>query len=266
MLNRILKRIPSGLIYKFLNTPIGNYMYSRMFAHTRTRDIELGSIRFKMQTPFLSIALWDDYRKNGCHEPMTTRAFIDILSEVDDAIVWDIGSKCGYFMMVAAEETPPSNIHVFEPEPPHLKIIQENNERWLGGQAVINDTFVGDANSAVETTGDTYAAQHGSPYLVKIDVDGPEIDVLRGMKNIIEKNKPTFLIELHVNANSTEKVESLKELFGDEKYELSFVQNHRDLDASWRDISDVEKIFIDDEPTKDMLIRCLPENHNLSHV
>ena len=55
---------------------------------------------------------------------------------------------------------------------------------------------------------------------IKIDVDGPELDVLLGLKKLILKDKPVIIIEVH--DQSFDKVKNLLLKYGYKKYEIIY--------------------------------------------
>jgi hypothetical protein len=257
ILSRITDRVSPSTIYWALNTPIGRYLYRRGFTDTRTRTIAFDGIEFRMQTPSNELFLWNDFAENGCHEPITGRAFLNVLNGSESATVWDIGSKCGYFMMVAAQATSASGIHVFEPTRPHVDVVRRNNERYLDDRARVNDTPVGERVDAGMTTGDAYAAQFGPPDLVKIDVDGPEIGVLRGMQRTVEEHEPHLLVEVHTGTDWQHKHRELWGLLPD-GYVKRAVGEHRSERVEWQPVGTVDRFGAMGQCRDDFLLRCFP--------
>lgn len=263
MLGKLVELLPSHTIYRVLDTPIGQYLYERGFTDTCTRTVDCPDVTFEMRTPSDDLYLWDDFTPKGCHEPLTTCAMLAVLADSAATTVWDIGSKCGYFMMVAAQATPPEYIHVFEPTAPHVQVICENNDRYLDGRARINRTKVGDAQGIEETTGDAYVEQHGSPDLVKIDVDGPEVSVLRGLTETLRTQTPTLLIEVHVGDDWDRKRARLDSLLGALPYDLSVAGDHRDANGEWQRIETIDGLASDMATDCDFLLRCIPSEREV---
>jgi FkbM family methyltransferase len=54
---------------------------------------------------------------------------------------------------------------------------------------------------------DEFAESHRSPTLVKIDVEGGEVEVLRGAEQLLSKARPTLICEVH-DRGSTEFIEA----------------------------------------------------------
>jgi hypothetical protein len=260
MLEKLVKVVPSHFIYRVLDTPVGKYLYERGFTDTCSRTVTCPDITFEMRMPSNELYLWDDFTPDGCHEPLTTRAMLAPLAGRDAATVWDVGSKCGYFMMVAAQATLAERVHVFEPTSPHVQVIHENNDRYLDGGARINRTTVGDTEEDGRTTGDAYATRHGPPDLVKIDVDGPEVSVLRGLTETLGTHSPTLLVEVHVGDDWDRKRAQLGDLLDTHPYDFWVARNHRDADGEWQHIDTISELGATVATNHDFLLRCaVPE-------
>ena len=140
--------------------------------------------------------------------------------------VWDVGANHGCHAIVLARLVGPTgHVHAFEPVPAHVMLLRENLK--LNGCANVRvvDAALGE-NEGVEgiqvsggavssllrdgegacglskvhvTTGDRYSAASAVvPDLVKIDVEGYELPVLRGMRRMLQESPATRVIrEMH---------------------------------------------------------------------
>ena len=72
---------------------------------------------------------------------------------------------------------------------------------------------------------------HGIPSIIKIDVEGHELNVLKGAVNTIKKHKPMILIEIHQFENSEipEFIESLGYDKPDERPEAMYLYRAKDI-------------------------------------
>ena len=136
-------------------------------------------------------------QKVGYGEAAITRLMFDILEEKD--VFWDLGGGCGYHTLLAAQViNRHQNIHVFEPG--SVRHILKYNLNYFGINANYNPLFISDIVDLErnKVTGDYYATNLGSPPdVVKMDIDGGEIEAVKGMKQIIHRNQPLFFVEVH---------------------------------------------------------------------
>jgi FkbM family methyltransferase len=156
----------------------------------------------------------------------TVEAQISRTLQQGDAFI-DIGANVGYFSIVAAtlvgEE---GEVHGFEPnqrvchlfeqsisanslrniravpaalwgEPTTLGLTGQHNSGFAHVYLHRSEQAVGKARRVEATTLDTYARSfvHRPIKLVKIDVEGAEIHVLHGMRQILQKYRPFLIVE-----------------------------------------------------------------------
>lgn len=171
--------------------------------------------------------LW--YGRNG-YERTTIREWVRQLKTA--SVVFDIGANTGIFSLLScfADDTP-RQIVAFEPTFRACSRVYENlNANGViervkvekvalsnqGGAITFNHfenaTRISSGASYVEglshfdvalrelcerTTLDTYVAESGlKPDLIKIDVEGAEVDVMEGAKELIAQRSTTFIIEV----------------------------------------------------------------------
>lgn len=177
---------------------------------------------------------------NGSWEDYSRRVWKGLVEELPaGSVVWDVGAYTGYYAMVAAVTRPDINIVAFEPHPAIFNALSNNishnkiNNVYRMNVALGNDNCYTSINITNNITlpsgssltdigkpivnslpvrviyGDSIPVDDAAmPKLVKIDVEEYELDVLNGMLNILEKAKPSILIEIL----REEKVEKVKEL------------------------------------------------------
>jgi len=159
-------------------------------------------------------------------EPKTTRYLCDSLAPGD--VFLDIGANAGYFSLVASRRVGDSGkVLAVEPNPAMAQQIQDNVQRSGLGNIVVAETACTDSvevrelyignpyntgNSSLSrdnlawtksvkvacTTVDLLVKEHGLPRvnLVKIDVEGAELQVLQGMLETIKRFRPKIVTEL----------------------------------------------------------------------
>ena len=144
-------------------------------------------------------------------------------------VLYDVGANIGFFALAGARRVGPAGaVYAFEPVPEnaaairagaelnglaHLEVVENAAGRAAGRDRLL---LVEDLSwSHLESRGwhprttDTLeievvaiddlvaAGRIRPPQLVKIDVEGAEVDVLAGMRKTIEEHRPVIVCELH---------------------------------------------------------------------
>jgi len=131
-------------------------------------------------------------RKGRYEAPLLEEFFKSLNS---NSVVLDIGASVGIYTLIAGKKT--QNIHSFEPDP-YLVYLLKKNTRYSNINATIVKKFVGDRNTSKMITVDAYCRQKNlRPTHIKIDVEGYEMFVLRGMNRTLTRYKPKLFIEFH---------------------------------------------------------------------
>ncbi len=167
-----------------------------------------------------------DYR-SGANELPVQQAVADLLEP--GATFFDIGSNVGFFAVLAARRVGPSGrVHAFEPVPAIADDIVANAERnglknvtvhtvavsdsddgtatlmlaaHPGGATLSEDDVPDDLTGRIEVPVVTIdrLVENGTcppPDVVKIDVEGVEMQVLAGMAHVLAEHRPTLVCEL----------------------------------------------------------------------
>jgi FkbM family methyltransferase len=194
-------------------------------ARGRRLDIDLGSQK----------AYW-----TGRYERELQRFLRETLRPGD--VFYDVGAHQGFFSVGAA--CLGARVYAFEPVEANLRRLQRNvqlNDADVEVvAAAVSDaagrlgltrgqssaqwrTEPGDEVAAV--TLDDFARDHPAPRVVKIDVEGAELRVLRGAVRLLREHRPILVCELHGKENR-EQVRGLLE-----GYEFSTLESERRLVA-----------------------------------
>ncbi len=159
-------------------------------------------------------------------EPLT-KFFIKNLKE--DDVFYDIGASYGFYTYLASTLLTRGNVHAFEPNrlcgeyleanAEHAENIRinkyglydEDGERPYYGQdatfssgsagnslvqEVSDDKALHELYKVQTVTLDTYVKDHQAPTVLKIDVEGGELSVLKGAQNFLKANNPIVTIEV----------------------------------------------------------------------
>jgi FkbM family methyltransferase len=143
-------------------------------------------------------------------------------------VFFDIGANVGFFSLIAARCVgKEGQVYAFEPVPQNANAIVQSGQlngfdtirvfpeavaattgraelllaRHVGGAALASAETPPDANGHLEvdvTTLDDAIVQRGlrPPTLVKVDVEGAEIDVFRGMTETLRTHRPKIVYEV----------------------------------------------------------------------
>ena len=156
----------------------------------------------------------------GTQELYKTEAFLKNFRKGD--VFFDIGAHVGYFSAIAAVLNNGSGeVHAFEPRAMNARFFR-NHMKANGLQNVtLYEVAVGESDGEVN-----FDTKHGSatgrvsengklrikqvsidrmindnslpvPGFIKIDVEGGEIEVLKGLKNLISSTRPRLLVATH---------------------------------------------------------------------
>lgn len=156
----------------------------------------------------------------GTQEPYKTEAFLEYFRP--GTVLFDIGAHIGYFSAIAAHINGNSgSVYAFEPRPlnagffrRHMKINGFKNvtlfETAVGDsdREVKFDTRHGSATGRVSGNGNIKVTQVSvdrmvkegllpAPGFIKIDVEGGEIEVLKGLQYVISSARPAMIIATH---------------------------------------------------------------------
>jgi FkbM family methyltransferase len=142
--------------------------------------------------------------------------------------VCDVGANLGFFTLIAARLTGPAGrVHAFEPSAPEAETCRRNARLNGFAQVEVHHAAVGDRDGRApfllvderswshladrgghaRTVGTVEVAVRaldgmdwgaaGPPRVVKIDVEGSEIAVLHGMRELLRTVRPAVICELH---------------------------------------------------------------------
>jgi FkbM family methyltransferase len=156
----------------------------------------------------------------GVYEPLKSEALAEVLRP--GQVVYDVGAHVGYFTAVASLEVGPGgHVIAFEPRPLNLRFLHRH-VRWNNLSNVrIVEAAVGEAEGegrfrddlgtgtgrltdadglpVVVVALDTILRRGDipPPAAIKIDIEGGELDALRGARGILREHRPVLLLATH---------------------------------------------------------------------
>lgn len=159
----------------------------------------------------------------GTHEVQVQEALKRSVGAGD--VVWDVGANIGAFSLLAARTVGPTGrVVAVEPEVGSARAIADNARRnaigWIDVHPVAATAQTGDAELIVvrDSLWTRLASVGGhhlevdrrvvpgvalddlaapAPDLVKIDVEGGELEVLAGMRRLLAEVRPVIVCEMH---------------------------------------------------------------------
>ncbi len=176
----------------------------------------------------------------GIREPLINAKFLECLKE--GMVCYDIGANIGYYALQEASLVGASgHVYAIEPIPNNCKILAMNialngyeNVRLFNlamgshqGLGEIKVSHMSNMCSMVETgyrdyresipvsvdTIDRFILGKRLPDVVRMDTEGYEVEIVKGMKGLLESRKPLVLfIEIHFDALMDRSIPMLKSL------------------------------------------------------
>jgi len=108
--------------------------------------------------------------------------------------VLDVGANVGYMTLFFCRQVGPNGrVYAFEPEEKLMEELKGNLQRNAIQQCIPVQKFVSDTSDKSLDE----LLRGVKVDLVKIDVEGHELQVLRGMREIIDHNRPILFVEVH---------------------------------------------------------------------
>ena len=194
--------------------------------------------------------------RSGNIEDKQRQKFSDLIARTKADMFLDIGAFVGVYALTIRKQFPQLEVHAFEPHPMHYAMLAANAllNGWLD-QMQLHPLGLGDKDERTKISGegprasialtrahapagaavrqvelrrlDSLLAVKGRVIAAKIDAEGFEQEVLRGMPNLLANNKMVLQIELWNPKQSIPKMEAfgltyLGHVAGDDHYFANF--------------------------------------------
>ena len=172
----------------------------------------------------------------------------------DHRCFWDVGASDGLFSAIFCAASPHGQAVAYEPVPALAARTREMLERnGFGSRVTVRELALGrskgersaslaagemlsthaakgpgDATFSFSTL-DHELAHHPAPDLVKVDVEGFELEVLQGAEQLLAQHRPTLMLEIHVDLIrwSGGQLRDIADLLARHRYECRAVDGTR---------------------------------------
>ena len=166
----------------------------------------------------------DSLREIGKWEPKTTKFIKDNLKK--GQVFYDIGANVGYFSLLASKLVGGrGTVYAFEPSPENIKYLEKNIKINKISNVVVIPKAIMDVSGKIDLynnvvpghtstigTGEKLSVEAVAlddlklrkPDFIKIDVEGAEMNVLKGMKKLLETDKELTIIVESFNQDAIE--------------------------------------------------------------
>lgn len=170
-----------------------------------------------------------------------------IVEYVDqDTVFYDIGAHLGKYATLIASVIEQGEVVAFEAQPEyigkamanaslneldivfrHTLVGEDSGPKEIGRLSYKPDLVTGTV-SVPQTTIDAEVANGLSPPdVIKLDVDGDETSVIKGMENTIQVHSPTIFIELHVLEGDDPQDTESWDLLQQHGYSIEFIHRRK---------------------------------------
>lgn len=258
----------AGIVKQILNFLKRRYNALK-YKNVALYELKLDGIELKFSTTdnYSNHWFYPRYDNGKYHEPTATHLFINEIKP--EYCVFDIGTNLGFFTCLAGKLASKGMVHGFEIDENCLPIIEKNLKLNQLNNVVTNNFAVSDNNNSEKIPVsvkpnprlkfsnnaapnfkfkevkaiqiDSYIAQKNvTPDFIKIDVEGAELKVLKGMSQVLKNPKLKLLVEVHVpnlkeffNTNYKDIIELLIK----NGFTIKELNDHRKDQSGFRDIN-----------------------------
>ena len=159
----------------------------------------------------------------GCYEPLMVEKILKNVRETD--IVYDIGAHIGYYSSIFNNVIKSKEVVSIEPDFYSSNLIKRNtNERGI----VVNKFIGRELGYNTTTLNDLSSMLNLEPSVIKMDIEGFEVEAFEGGWEVIRDLRPQIFLEIHPkfihkrNPRAFEKL--VDELF--KLYNMEYARNH----------------------------------------
>ena len=136
----------------------------------------------------------------------------------------DVGASDGMYTLYFLAKTSAQKVLVFEPDARNLQLLKGNlelNNLARADRLEIVPARVGASVESGTITLDSFSHSIVPPCLIKVDIDGGEVDLLRGARTLLHLPEMRWIIEVH----SKTLEQSCLQMFREAEYRTEVIPN-----------------------------------------
>lgn len=242
IVDHAIQVVPGGIKSKILNSSLECVLTPFYFRISDFEDFEfptpIGSIQLNLPT---NTAFADAAKRGDYYEPNLIMAMDK--SNISNGVFFDIGARYGFSSRAAALcGVDESNIYAFESSYLRHMILRRN----LPQSQTINATVGNGQNNTLN--GSKYARKIDKyPIAIKIDVEGAEQQVIKGLWPLLKELKPILFVEIHPGRIGSDSANEVVDNLSNLGYNIVWSYHHT-TDTNWNEYST--------PPTEEFLIWC----------
>ena len=130
---------------------------------------------------------------------------------------FDVGASEGVYSLFFLHKTPAAQVFAFEPDPEARQRLRANlrlNGSDDTSRFQLVPKFVGSCDDETRCMLDSFAGAAAEPVLVKLDIEGHEVDALSGAIQLLDRSDVRWIVEAH----SRELEQTCQQRFRDRGY------------------------------------------------
>jgi len=159
----------------------------------------------------------------GCYEPLMVEKILKHVGKKD--IVYDIGAHIGYYSCIFNSVTESKKVVSLEPDFYSSNLIKRNTNK----RGVVVNKFIGsELGHNTTTLNDLSSMLSLEPSVIKMDIEGAEVEAFEGGWELIRNLRPQIFLEIHpkfIHKRNPKAFEKLvAELF--KIYNMEYARNH----------------------------------------
>ena len=266
-MKQLLIRLINGVLRRFgLMKRLSNVYFNIIYGNIRTFETEINGIKtfFSTEDDYSIRWFFPRYKGGKIHEKQVTEAILNTLKGATCFV--DVGTNLGWYTCLACKHMPNGVVYGFEMDDQNFDLLQKNIAINNCKNAKLQHVAVTDtqgklsyqknidapsATFRIASDGDTadtcdlvsvdaitmdafFEDKELKPDVIKIDVEGAEMNVLKGMKKILQIKKPVLFIEVHP-WNLSAFHSSPSEIFSfliDNRYDVYEIEDMRAFDGN----------------------------------